>query len=203
MSAGTGRLRPSPAMLVAVVALVFAVTGAAVALPGKGSVDKNDLAKKVVKTKTIKNGAVTGAKLKAGAVTGDKLADGAVGSGKIAAGAVTADKVAPGVLQPIASAYVDNSPAIVAANSEGMGSATVTLDESFVCFYNLPFTPKNIQVTVVRPGGGIEDVFPNVFQPNDDNSFCDGTEGASVQFYDASSDTTDGSPPRFHVTFFN
>jgi hypothetical protein len=40
--------RPSPARLVAAIALVAALGGSAVALPGKNNVDKNDLQKKVV-----------------------------------------------------------------------------------------------------------------------------------------------------------
>jgi hypothetical protein len=50
--------RPSPAMLVAVVALVLALTGAAVALPGRNSVKSNDIAPKNVKLGDIARGAV-------------------------------------------------------------------------------------------------------------------------------------------------
>jgi hypothetical protein len=53
--------RPSPALLVSVIALVFAVGGVATALPGKKTIDKNDLKKNVVKSKHIKDG---GAKYK-------------------------------------------------------------------------------------------------------------------------------------------
>jgi hypothetical protein len=50
--------RPSPAMVVAVVALVLALTGAAVALPGRNSVKSNDIAPKNVKLGDIARGAV-------------------------------------------------------------------------------------------------------------------------------------------------
>jgi hypothetical protein len=50
------RGRPSPAMLVSVIALVFALGGVATALPGKKVIDKNDLKKNVVKSKHIKDG---------------------------------------------------------------------------------------------------------------------------------------------------
>jgi hypothetical protein len=49
---------PSAAMVVAVVALVLALTGAAVALPGRNSVKSNDIAPKNVKTSDIARGAV-------------------------------------------------------------------------------------------------------------------------------------------------
>jgi hypothetical protein len=52
------RRRPSAAMVVAVVALVLALTGAAVALPGRNSVKSNDIAPKNVKRGDIARGAV-------------------------------------------------------------------------------------------------------------------------------------------------
>ena len=75
--------RPSPALLVAVIALVAALAGSAVALPGKNKVDKNDIKKGAVTKKAIKKGAVTKKALKSGAVTEGKLADAAVTAAKI------------------------------------------------------------------------------------------------------------------------
>jgi hypothetical protein len=75
---------PSPATLIAVIALVVALAGSAVALPGKGKVDKNDLAKGAVTKKALKKNAVTKKALKDGAVTNPKLAAGAVDATKIA-----------------------------------------------------------------------------------------------------------------------
>ena len=53
-------LRPTPAMFVALIALVMAMSGAAVALPGKNSVDSTDLAKGSVTTRAIAKGAIQG-----------------------------------------------------------------------------------------------------------------------------------------------
>ena len=75
--------RPSPALLVAVIALVAALAGSAVALPGKNQVDKNDIKKGAVTKKALKKGAVTKKAIKAGAVTEAKLGDGAVTAAKI------------------------------------------------------------------------------------------------------------------------
>ena len=55
--------RPSPALVVAMVALIAAVSGTALALPGKNSVKSNDIAKGAVKGKDIKNEAVKPHKL--------------------------------------------------------------------------------------------------------------------------------------------
>jgi predicted RecA/RadA family phage recombinase len=83
-------VRPTPALIVAMIALVAAMSGAAVALPGKNSVKKND----------IKNGAVTGKKIAEGVVKskhikGNRLKDGAVGSKQLKDDAVTSAKVEP------------------------------------------------------------------------------------------------------------
>ena len=111
-------LRPSPALIVAMAALVMAMSGAAIALPGKGSVKKNDIAKGAVrtkaiapgavKTKTINKGAVGSQQIKGKSIKGNRLKDGGVGSKqlkdagitneKIEAQAVTADKVKDGTL---------------------------------------------------------------------------------------------------------
>jgi hypothetical protein len=192
------RRLPSPAIVVALIALIAALTGSAIALPGKGSVDKGDLAKGSVTKKAIKNGAVTGKAIKAGAVTEAALADNAVTTAKIADNAVTDAKV-DGVV-PAAFAYINDPAAIVPAQSEGVGSATVSEENSFVCFNGLPFTPRNIQVTVARPGGGSEDAQATAFAPGD-NNFCAGNEQASVQFVNENG--TPVSPPRFYITFFD
>jgi hypothetical protein len=54
MEIRTAARRPSPALLVSVIALVFALGGVATALPGKKTIDKNDLARNVVRSKHIK-----------------------------------------------------------------------------------------------------------------------------------------------------
>jgi hypothetical protein len=101
-------LRPTPAMFVALIALVMAMSGAAVALPGKNSVDSTDLAKGSVTTRAIEKGAVgskqidgksiKGNRLKDGAVKADQLADGAVTDAKLADNAVIAAKIADGAV---------------------------------------------------------------------------------------------------------
>ena len=52
------RRLPSPAMVVAVIALVAALSGAAMALPGRNSVTSNDIKPKNVKSGDIRPGAV-------------------------------------------------------------------------------------------------------------------------------------------------
>ena len=67
--------RPSPAMAVAFIALLAALSGTAVALPGKNTVDSGDIINGQVKTKDIRNGAVTRKKVKNNAVNSAKVAN--------------------------------------------------------------------------------------------------------------------------------
>jgi hypothetical protein len=78
--------RPSPAMVVAILALCLAVGGTAFAAVKLG--------RNAVKTKNIKDGAVTESKIAGNAVTEGKIAGNAVTEGKIASGAVSAGKLA-------------------------------------------------------------------------------------------------------------
>ena len=97
------RQSPSPAMVVAFIALFAALSGGAYAAKKIGS---KNLRSNAVTTKKIKNGAVTGKKIKSravtnsrlgdGAVTAAKIRDGAVGTTKIGDGAVTGTKLTPG-----------------------------------------------------------------------------------------------------------
>ncbi len=59
----SGRRLPSPALVVAVCALIVGLTGSAVALKGKNSVKSNDIAKSAVKGRAIAEGAVKPPKL--------------------------------------------------------------------------------------------------------------------------------------------
>jgi hypothetical protein len=65
--------KPSPAMAVAFIALLAALSGTAVALPGKNTVDSGDLKKNAVKTRDIARNAVTTPKIRNGAVNSRKV----------------------------------------------------------------------------------------------------------------------------------
>lgn len=113
-----GRLRPSPAMVVACVALFVALAGTAFSVgskvPGKNGVKSSDIAPKAVKTGDLGDGAVTSA----------KLGDGAVTNGKLAADAVTGEKVAPNALSGGDINY--GSQIVRQLNLEGASGVTVT-----------------------------------------------------------------------------
>lgn len=115
------RLRPSPAMALAVVALVFAASGVAVALPGKNSVATND----------IKKNAVTAAKIKNGSVTEPKLGDGAVGTAKLGNDAVTGAKVNEATLGKVpAAASADTAAKATSAEAATKATTATTADNA-------------------------------------------------------------------------
>lgn len=92
---------PSPAMIVAFVALFVALGGtsyAAIKLPAN-SVGTQQLKKNAVIGTKVKDGSLTGADLANGSLAGAKIQDGSVEAADLAAGAVTPDKLAamPGV----------------------------------------------------------------------------------------------------------
>lgn len=85
MNSSQGRKRwiPSPAMVIAMLALIVAMGGTATALSGKFSVKRNDIAPKAVSTNQIAGKAVSTAKLKNAAVGSNQLRDRSVGSYKL------------------------------------------------------------------------------------------------------------------------
>jgi hypothetical protein len=86
---------PSPAMIVACLALITALGGTAYAAIAKNSVKSPQIAPKAVKTSDLADSAVKEAKLKDGAVSTGKLATGSVTTDKVADGAITGAKISP------------------------------------------------------------------------------------------------------------
>ncbi len=72
------RFLPSPAMIVAIVALIAALAGSAVALQGKNSVKGNDIAPGAVKGSKIDKQAVKGSKIAKDSISGSKIKNGSV-----------------------------------------------------------------------------------------------------------------------------
>jgi hypothetical protein len=86
--------RPSPAMIVALIALVCALTGTAYAALGKNSVGSRQLKSRSVTTGKIANNAVNGAKVANGSLTGADIDVGALGTVPAATTAVSAGNAA-------------------------------------------------------------------------------------------------------------
>jgi hypothetical protein len=80
----SGIRRPSASLVVSFIALAIAISGTAVALPGKNKVETDDIEKRAVTSKKLGNKAVTTKKLQNLAVTGAKVADNSIGDTKLA-----------------------------------------------------------------------------------------------------------------------
>lgn len=90
--------RPSAGLLVASLALVLAAAGSSTALPGRGSVKADDLAKNSVTSKAIKTGAVRSSDLAPGAVGAKALERDGVRSTHLADNSVRGAEVQDGSL---------------------------------------------------------------------------------------------------------
>jgi hypothetical protein len=91
------RHRPSPSMVVSVLALIVALGGtsyAALSLP-KNSVGSTQLKKNAVTNSKLKNNAVTGAKVKTGSLTGSDIKNHSLTGTDLAAGSVPAGPQGP------------------------------------------------------------------------------------------------------------
>jgi hypothetical protein len=73
--------RPSPAMAVAFIALLAALSGTAVALPGKNTVDSGDIKKGAVKRSDLGKNAVTSLKVKNSSLLAEDFAPGQLPQG--------------------------------------------------------------------------------------------------------------------------
>ena len=126
------RLRaPSPALVIAVIALFVALGGttyAATSLP-KNSVGSKQLKKNAVTSKKIKNGSVTSGKIAGGAVTGSKIGAGAVGGSNIASGAVGTGNIAANAVttgQIADNAVTSGQIAAGAVGNDQLGNGSVS-----------------------------------------------------------------------------
>lgn len=97
--------RPSPAMAVAFVALLAALSGTAIALPGTNTVDSGDIKNNVVRSKDIRNNNVRGRDVRTStlngtdvlddSLTGDDINESTLGTVPSATSATTANTASP------------------------------------------------------------------------------------------------------------
>jgi len=129
-------LRPTPGAVIGVVALVFALTGAAVAA---SKIQTNDIAKR--------------------AVTGPKIASSAVKGGKIQNGSVKAQDLADGVVPTVpehAYGRVNKAGATVAPATGAVGITGVTNGGVGQICFDLAAVPVSGSATVVSQAVGAQ-----------------------------------------------
>lgn len=90
--------RPSPALVISLISLAVALSGTAMALPGKNTVNSGDIVNKQVKPRDLAVGAVKAPKLAANSVRSAKIRDGEVSGADIAPDTITRSDLAPGAV---------------------------------------------------------------------------------------------------------
>jgi CBS domain containing-hemolysin-like protein len=184
--------RPSPAILIAVIALVAALAGSAIADVATTSLDKNDtkkvkkLAKKQAKKQDKKqdqrNFPVDSSQIGRGAVSSAKIGDGAVTSAKIA----DAAKGVPGYALVAANGFVNND--------EQRGVVGTNHPETGVYCFDLSF---EAQVAVASPEIGPTRIAQS-FAPGAGAACPAGFKDASVEIVDLADTPQDKG---FYVLF--
>ena len=164
--------RPSPAMVVAFVALLAAVGGTAAALPGKNTVDSGDIRKGAVKRSDIARNAVNGRKVANGSITGKDVKESTLGKVGRAETANTAGTVGGVTFRPFRYA------------NDGTGAEELILD-----FGGLTMTAScNLDVLSLTAGSKVPDAELGGYTVEADEP---GPTGAQNTAYDADFDPGD------------
>ena len=96
------RHRPSPALAIAFLALLVALSGTAVALPGRNTVDSGDIKNHVIRNQDLRGNAVTGAKVRRNSLTGGDVRG--LGGGDVNADSLTGEDINEGTLGQVPQA---------------------------------------------------------------------------------------------------
>ena len=201
------RFRPSPALVIACVALAVALGGtgyAAMKLP-PNSVDSRALRKNAVTASKIKNGTVGTSDLAPGVLRrGPAGPPGPRGRRGERGPAGDAPQIAYAEISP----GQDDSHAEV-RHARGITASMVRRDTpSVYCFSGLPFTPRNVQVTtttgMTTEGYGQAQVDTSPDPQEDATDFCLGKVQAEVYLLSGAppDEYSENGAHSFYVTFF-
>jgi hypothetical protein len=126
----------SPASAIALLALFVALSGVAVALPGKNGIDKNDpkrgsigtraIANNSIRTADIRTGAVRASDIGDGSVTGDDVSEGTLGKVPRATSADSAARAATATSAETAKTAGSAATAASAANAGALDGVSST-----------------------------------------------------------------------------
>ena len=106
------RRRPSPAMVVALVALSVALAGTATALPGRSTVRKDDIARAAVRAQHIYSKAVRTKHIRARNVTRSKISRRAIDSDLVGIDALTGQNIVESSLSTVPSSSKVNNRSV-------------------------------------------------------------------------------------------
>jgi hypothetical protein len=130
---GKRRRRPSAALVVSMAALVMSISGVAVALPGKNTVNSGDIVNETIRGKDIAENAITSS-CSVGSCS-EELGPDTIGSSELSSGSVTAKALSPtGVTQGPQAESPENSTnqksvqATCDSGSVAIGASVLTFD---------------------------------------------------------------------------
>lgn len=144
-----GSFRVTPSFVISCVALFVALSGTAVALKGRNTVDSGDIKPKAVKAPDIGDEAVTANKIAPGAISSDDIADGGVlgrDIGPIEVARVYDQAPSGGVATAIA-------PCPPGRRLISGGAKTVNSSQNL--FRNAPYYPNDDEFSGGKPNGWI------------------------------------------------
>ena len=134
------RRLPSPALIVASLALLLAAAGGITYAASK--INGHNIKKNSIPGNRIKKHSLRGNRLKKNTVTGRRIKESTLSTVPSARHATSADSA-----QPEAFAQVSGAGALNPANTKNVGSV-VKVGTALYCFSGIPFTPRGGQVTV-------------------------------------------------------
>ena len=224
------RLRPTPALAVALLALFISLGGVSygVATGSIGTreirnntIRSSDVRNNTIRSSDIRNNTIRSSEIRNGQVRGGDLRDNDVRGVDIRNGSITGADLnesslgkvpsagqADVALSPVAYARVAASGDLIESGSRGVGDGNVTVEStSAYCFRNLPLEFKTAQVTIdfessanQQPDIGASAVASTALG----NPFgdCAGS-GVQLEVVTSRADTADYSQSGFFVVFWN
>ena len=119
--------RPSPALVVATLALFVALSGFAVALPGRNSVDSGDIKNDEVKSVDVKNGGLRSGDILDETLVGADVADDSLGSADVTNDSLTGGDIAQDQISGSEVFEPSLSEVPFALRARALGPDTVTI----------------------------------------------------------------------------
>jgi hypothetical protein len=197
------RLRPSPAMIVALVALSVALAGTASALPGHNRVKRDDIARNSVQSSDIRKNAIRTRHIKKRQVTRSKIAKRSIDSALVADDSLTGDDVLESSLAKVPDAdKLDGKDSSDFVTATKLSRFTLVNGQTRAIFTTGPLS-LTARCTI-SPGGDTAEILISTSQDNaafdaaDSDPDLDTTDPeAGRQFVFATA--TSGTPAFSHV----
>jgi hypothetical protein len=171
--------RPSPAMAVAFIALLAALSGTAVALPGTNTVDSGDIKKGNVKRSDLGRNAVTSSKVKDGSLLANDFKAGELPAGPRGPQGATGPTGPQGATGPTGPAGADGTAQAFASVNNSGPSLDMTRTKNFTAV-----SRPSTGVYCLTPAAGIAEagtaavVVPEWIASIGDNLFAMNVEGS-------------------------